>query len=100
VRVVLAFDSHHEERNIHVVDGTCARTAVFTATEQGLPLKESALDPATVAIGVFGEEVSDDYVLQHGDRVEIYRSLQQDPKELRRDRAKREMAPQRQQRGG
>ncbi len=38
-------------------------------------------------IGVFSEKVSADYLLQEGDRVEIYRSLTADPKEVRRQLA-------------
>lgn len=43
------------------------------------------LDPAKV--GVFGRNASMDDVLRDGDRVEIYRSLIADPKEVRRQRA-------------
>ena len=38
-------------------------------------------------LGVFGKTVADDYVLQAGERVEIYRPLLIDPKENRRRRA-------------
>lgn len=41
-----------------------------------------------LAVGIFGEEVSRDKVVQNGDRVEIYRPLLIDPKEKRRQRAK------------
>lgn len=43
------------------------------------------IDPA--AVGVFGRKVALDHVLRDGDRVEIYRPLQADPKEVRRRRA-------------
>ena len=36
------------------------------------------------ALGVFGQLVSETYVLSDGDRVEVYRALLQDPKETRR----------------
>ena len=39
--------------------------------------------------GVFGSEVMLEEVLKEGDRLEIYRPLQCDPKELRRRRQKR-----------
>lgn len=38
-------------------------------------------------LGIFGEKVSFNTTLKSGDRVEIYRSLYQDPKEARRERA-------------
>lgn len=37
--------------------------------------------------GVFGKVVSNDYELMNGDRIEIYRALIADPKEVRRQRA-------------
>lgn len=43
------------------------------------------LDPA--AVGIFSRKVSVDQVLREGDRVEIYRPLSADPREVRRHRA-------------
>lgn len=45
------------------------------------------IDLAKNKIGVFGKLVSPDYVLHQYDRVEIYRPLVADPKEIRRIRA-------------
>lgn len=47
------------------------------------------MDSNTAAIGVFGIPVSPCAPLAQGDRVEIYRPLQVDPKEARRQRADR-----------
>jgi len=44
-------------------------------------------DPDTVAYAVFGVRVDRQTVLQEGDRVELLRPLQADPKEARRRRA-------------
>ena len=44
------------------------------------------VDPQRV--GVFGRRVGLEYVLGEGDRVEIYRPLLADPKEVRRARAR------------
>ena len=49
----------------------------------------SEIDPEQCPLGVFGERVGDDYELMHGDRVEIYRPLIADPKEVRKARAAR-----------
>jgi len=38
-------------------------------------------------LGIFGKAVSPSQVLRPGDRVEIYRPLQADPKEVRKARA-------------
>jgi putative ubiquitin-RnfH superfamily antitoxin RatB of RatAB toxin-antitoxin module len=40
------------------------------------------------AIGIFGRKVGYDEVLENGDRVEIYRPLIADPKQVRRERAR------------
>jgi len=43
------------------------------------------LDPK--AVGIFSRKVSLDHELREGDRVEIYRPLIADPKEMRKQRA-------------
>jgi putative ubiquitin-RnfH superfamily antitoxin RatB of RatAB toxin-antitoxin module len=45
------------------------------------------IDLSTNKVGVFGKLRKPDEVLRPGDRVEIYRSLIADPKEVRRKRA-------------
>ena len=40
------------------------------------------------AVGIFSRKVPLDHVLRAGDRIEIYRPLIVDPKEMRRQRAK------------
>ncbi|QDP71719.1 RnfH family protein [Legionella israelensis] len=40
-----------------------------------------------LALGVFGKQVSLEYVLRSGDRIEIYRPLALEPMERRRKRA-------------
>lgn len=47
------------------------------------------IDLENCDIGVFGKAVADDYQLSDGDRIEIYRPLIADPKEVRRQRAAR-----------
>ena len=45
------------------------------------------LDLANCPIGIFGKVVGRERVLEHNDRIEIYRPLLADPKEVRRMRA-------------
>jgi hypothetical protein len=69
-----------------VAAGSHARAAVIASgIEQHFP----EIDPATCDLGVFGKAVADDYELGDGDRIEIYRPLIADPKEIRRQRAAR-----------
>ena len=42
------------------------------------------------AVGIFSRKVPLDYLLKEGDRIEIYRPLIADPKEVRRQRALKE----------
>ncbi|HTT02167.1 MAG TPA: RnfH family protein [Steroidobacteraceae bacterium] len=44
----------------------------------------------SAAIGIFGEPVGREHVPRDGDRIEILRPLQQDPKLARRERARRQ----------
>jgi len=48
------------------------------------------IDPAPKTVGIFSRKVTLEHKLQDGDRVEIYRPLIADPKEMRKQRAKTE----------
>ncbi|WP_215781541.1 MULTISPECIES: RnfH family protein [unclassified Paludibacterium] len=65
-----------------------AGTTALQAAEQSGLLTAFAVDVATLKLGVFGKAVPPGQVLRAGDRVEIYRPLLADPKEVRRRRAK------------
>lgn len=45
------------------------------------------LDKPNLNLGVYAQKVEHDYLLEEGDRVEIYRPLTADPKEVRRQLA-------------
>ena len=47
------------------------------------------IDKQNCDIGIFGKPVKPDHVLENGDRIEIYRPLIADPKEVRKARAAR-----------
>lgn len=53
----------------------------------GDALAASGLDAAPGRVGIYGTVVPAKTVLRDGDRVEIYRPLRADPKDLRRLRA-------------
>jgi putative ubiquitin-RnfH superfamily antitoxin RatB of RatAB toxin-antitoxin module len=66
---------------LHLEPGVTAREALrFSA----LPAQFPDLDIAVCPLGVFGQVVADSYVLQAGDRLEIYRPLINEPRETRR----------------
>ena len=51
-------------------------------------LSRHDLSPTDVACGVWGRHCGLDHLLRDGDRVELYRGLEVDPKEARRQRYK------------
>ncbi len=65
-------------------------TTVFDAAEKsGITTQFPELDLASAKMGIFGKAVPQPHkeVLSDGDRVEIYRPLIADPKEVRKTRA-------------
>ena len=69
---------------VRVAQGTTAEQAVLAS---GIIDKFPEIDLAQNKIGIFGKLTKTDTVLRHLDRVEIYRPLIADPKEVRRQRA-------------
>ena len=67
-----------------VDDGTSPRDAVRVS---GIDEHFPDIDLDHCDLGVFGKVVAADYQLNPGDRIEIYRPLIADPKEIRRQRA-------------
>lgn len=63
--------------------------AIDAVRASGLAEAFPEIDPATAPLGVFGRACPHGRVLRPGDRVEIHRPLQVDPKEARRLRARR-----------
>jgi len=59
------------------------------ARQSGIDQHFPEIDLQSCELGVFGKAVTDDYELTNGDRIEIYRPLIADPKEIRRQRAAR-----------
>jgi len=71
---------------VNVPEGSTAREA---AELSGIVRKFPEIDLNTNPMGIFGHQVKPDHVLRENDRVELYRPLLCDPKEVRRRRAKK-----------
>ena len=69
---------------VKVSGGTTAEQAIKSS---GIMAKYPEIDLAVNKIGIFGKLSKLDAPLRHLDRVEIYRSLIADPKEVRKQRA-------------
>jgi len=70
--------------SLEVNAGTTLADAISLS---GLPEKFDGFEVDLRRVGIFGQKASPDQVLREGDRVEIYRPLIADPKEVRRQRA-------------
>ena len=71
-------------RSLRVPAGTSIEQAV---AHSGLLQAIPGIDLAINMVGIYGKKKPLDSVLRDGDRVEVYRPLQADPKEARRRRA-------------
>jgi len=92
VEVAYATPQRQEIVALRVVVGTTASEAVLAS---GILDAFPEIDIDTQPMGIFsrplngkGKPLPQEYVLQAGDRVEIYRPLQIDPKQARLERAK------------
>ena len=75
---------------LEVATGSTLADAI---AQSGLPEKFEDFELDLTKIGIFGQKTSPDQVLRDGDRVEIYRPLIADPKEVRRQRALKQAKP-------
>jgi hypothetical protein len=84
VEVVYALPEVQTLLALEVPEGTTAAEAVRLS---GILGRHPEIDLAQAKLGVFGKHVKADTPLRDRDRVEIYRPLVADPREVRRQRA-------------
>lgn len=86
ITVEVAYALPHEQLIIPVMVqvGTTAEKAILAS---GILKKFPEIDLAENKVGIFGKATKLDTILRHLDRVEIYRPLIADPKEVRKQRA-------------
>jgi hypothetical protein len=82
VEVVLALPERQTLRRVLLPEGSTVADA----------LAASGLEGAQGHVGIYGKIARMTTALHDGDRVEIYRPLQADPKDLRRARAAKRRA--------
>ena len=83
LEVELAFNDLSE--TLRVPAGTTVRSVIERSR---LLERHPEIDLAQNRVGIYARFVSLEALVQNGDRVEIYRPLQADPKELRRQRTR------------
>ena len=84
IEVVYALPARQTLLEQQVATGT---TVVDAIRASGILDKYPEIDLATSKLGIFGKLIKPDTVLREKDRIEIYRPLIADPKEVRRKRA-------------
>jgi len=84
VEVACALPQRQRIVAVQVALGTTAEQAVL---QSGILAQFPIIDASALKLGIFSKAVKPDAVLREGDRVEIYRPLQADPKAVRRQRA-------------
>lgn len=84
VEVAYALPDKQEIVMLEVKPGTTARDAVM---QSGIERLFPGLELEGAKLGIFGKAINDAQLLRAGDRVEIYRELIADPKEVRKRRA-------------
>ena len=86
IRVEVAYALPDEQQiiELEVDQGTTVQQAILRS---GISGNFQDLDIENCKVGIFGKLTKMDRELKAGDRVEIYRPLIADPKEVRRQRA-------------
>jgi putative ubiquitin-RnfH superfamily antitoxin RatB of RatAB toxin-antitoxin module len=78
-----------DEQAIVAVNVTAGTSAIDAVRQSGIAGRFEGLDIEQARLGIFGKVVASTQVLHAGDRVEVYRPLIADPKEVRKERAAR-----------
>ncbi|HXJ10033.1 MAG TPA: RnfH family protein [Burkholderiales bacterium] len=86
VEVVLALPGREDAVTLRVPEGASLLDAVRAS---GILGRHPELREKPLQVGVYGQARRPESPAQQGDRVEIYRKLAADPKDARRQRAKK-----------
>jgi len=88
LRVEVAYAEPQRQflRTVTVAPGALVREAIQAS---GVLAEFPGIDLGRQRVGIWNRIVALDAALRDGDRVEIYRALIADPKQVRRERAKR-----------
>jgi putative ubiquitin-RnfH superfamily antitoxin RatB of RatAB toxin-antitoxin module len=88
IRVEVAYALPHKQA-ILPLEVPAGTTVLAAAQQSGITARFEGIDLDNAKFGIFGSVVAPGQVLKDGDRVEIYRPLIADPKEVRKARAAR-----------
>jgi putative ubiquitin-RnfH superfamily antitoxin RatB of RatAB toxin-antitoxin module len=88
MKVLISFATPSEQREVSLEvpqDSSVRSILGFFADE----LSRLGFDIEASPVGIWGKVCTRDTIAKEGDRIEVYRPLETDPKEARRARAKR-----------
>ncbi|CAA0096874.1 Protein RnfH [Halioglobus japonicus] len=88
ISVEVAYALPHKQALLKL-ELSAGATALEAAQQSGITEKFDGVDLENATLGIFGQVVAPGHVLRDGDRVEVYRPLIADPKEVRKARAAR-----------
>ena len=85
-RVEVVYSPASREVDITALELAEGATVLHALRESRLLERHPQLDLATAKVGIWGRVAALSQAVREGDRVEVYRALQVDPKEARRQR--------------
>lgn len=89
IEIAYALPEHYYLKSLKVAEGTMVQTAIL---QSGILQQFTDIDLRENKVGIFSRPTKLTDILKEGDRVEIYRPLLADPKEIRRKRAAEQAA--------
>lgn len=89
IQVVFAYPQEQRLLAADVASGSTVEAAIRAS---GMLEKHPEIDLQQMRVGVFGKLCALGDRVREGDRIEIYRPLQADPKQARRERAARKIS--------
>ena len=96
IEIAYAFPERYYLKSFQVDEGITVQTAIM---QSGILSQFPEIDLSTNKIGIFSRPIKLTDVLKEGDRIEIYRPLLADPKEIRRKRAAEQAAAKNKEKG-
>lgn len=84
IQLAYAYPDHYYLKKLEVEEGTMVEAAII---QSGILAQFTDIDLHQNKVGIFSRPAKLTDILKDGDRIEIYRPLLADPKEIRRKRA-------------
>ncbi|QLB12628.1 hypothetical protein EV697_101303 [Bisgaardia hudsonensis] len=94
IEIAYAYPDHFYLKSFKVEEGTMIQHAIL---QSGILAQFTEIDLRENKVGIFSRPAKLTDLLQEGDRIEIYRPLLADPKEIRRKRALEQQQKQKEQ---